>query len=230
MAEKFAVIGAGHFGTAIAVTLSKKGAEVMVIDTNQDKIDAINDEVSYAVCLDATDKKALMSQDIKGFDAVVVAIGQNFEARLLCAAVLLDIGVKKIICRSLGMSQRLILDKMGVTEILSPEDEVALIVAERLMNPSVISYLQLPDDHRIAEVLAPRKIAGRTYGDLNLRDRYKLSMITIKRDFLEIIDKQECTIQHIIGVPDTKTIIQPNDSLVIFGKNRDIERFIEINS
>jgi len=128
------------------------------------------------------------------------------------------------------MSQRLILDKMGVTEILSPEDEVALIVAERLMNPSVISYLQLPDDHRIAEVLAPRKIAGRTYGDLNLRDRYKLSMITIKRDFLEIIDKQECTIQHIIGVPDTKTIIQPNDSLVIFGKNRDIERFIEINS
>ncbi|MDD2344644.1 MAG: TrkA family potassium uptake protein [Bacteroidales bacterium] len=230
MAEKFAVIGAGHFGTAIAVTLSKKGAEVMVIDTNQDKIDAINDEVSYAVCLDATDKKALMSQDIKDFDAVVVAIGQNFEARLLCAAVLLDIGVKKIICRSLGMSQRLILDKMGVTEILSPEDEVALIVAERLMNPSVISYLQLPDDHRIAEVLAPRKIAGRTYGDLNLRDRYKLSMITIKRDFLEIIDKQECTIQHIIGVPDTKTIIQPNDSLVIFGKNRDIERFIEINS
>lgn len=230
MAEKFAVIGAGHFGTAIAVTLSKKGAEVMVIDTNQDKIDAINDEVSYAVCLDATDKKALMSQDIKGFDAVVVAIGQNFEARLLCAAVLLDIGVKKIICRSLGMSQRLILDKMGVTEILSPEDEVALIVAERLMNPSIISYLQLPDDHRIAEVLAPRKIAGRTYGDLNLRDRYKLSMITIKRDFLEIIDKQECTIQHIIGVPDTKTIIQPNDSLVIFGKNRDIERFIEINS
>ncbi|MDY0216244.1 MAG: TrkA family potassium uptake protein [Bacteroidales bacterium] len=230
MAEKFAVIGAGHFGTAIAVTLSKKGAEVMVIDTNQDKIDAINDEVSYAVCLDATDKKALMSQDIKDFDAVVVAIGQNFEARLLCAAVLLDIGVKKIICRSLGMSQRLILDKMGVTEILSPEDEVALIVAERLMNPSVISYLQLPDDHRIAEVLAPRKIAGRTYGDLNLRDRYKLSMITIKRDFQEIIDKQECTIQHIIGVSDTKTIIQPNDSLVIFGKNRDIERFIEINS
>lgn len=86
MAEKFAVIGAGHFGTAIAVTLSKKGAEVMVIDTNQDKIDAINDEVSYAVCLDATDKKALMSQDIKDFDAVVVAIGQNFEARLLCCS------------------------------------------------------------------------------------------------------------------------------------------------
>lgn len=230
MAEKFAVIGAGHFGSAIAVTLSKKGAEVMVIDTNQDKIDGINDEVSYAVSLDATDKKALMSQDIKDFDAVVVAIGQNFEARLLCAAVLLDIGVKKIICRSLGTSQRLILEKMGITEILSPEDEVAIIVAERLMNPSVISYLQLPDDYRIAEVLAPRKIAGRTYGDLSLRDRYKLSLITIKRDFQEFVDKQECVIQHIIGVPDTKTIIQPNDSLVIFGKNRDIERFIEINS
>lgn len=230
MAEKFAVIGAGHFGSAIATTLSKKGAEVMLIDTNQDKIDAISDDVAYAVSLDATDKKALMSQDIKEFDAVVVAIGQNFEARLLCAAVLLDIGIKKIICRSLGMSQRLILEKMGITEILSPEDEVAILVAERLMNPSVISYLQLPDDYRIAEVHAPRKIAGRTYGDLGLRDRYKLSLITIKRDFQEFVDKQECIIQHIIGVPDTKTIIQPNDSLVIFGKTRDIERFIEINS
>jgi trk system potassium uptake protein TrkA len=230
MAEKFAVIGAGHFGSAIAITLSKKGAEVMLIDTDQDRIDAFSDDVAYAVSLDATDKKALMSQDIKEFDAVVVAIGQNFEARLLCAAVLLDIGVKKIICRSLGMSQRLILEKMGITEILSPEDEVAILVAERLMNPSVISYLQLPDDYRIAEVLAPRKIAGRTYGDLALRDKYKLSMITIKRDFQEFVDKKECIIQHIIGVPDTKTIIQPNDSLVIFGKNRDIERFIEINN
>lgn len=230
MAEKFAVIGIGHFGKAIALTLSKKGAEVMAIDANPEIIDSINDEVAYAVTLDATDKRALMSQDIKDFDAVVISIGQNFEARLLCAAVLMDIGVKKIICRSLGTNQRLILQKMGIEDILSPEDEVAIIVAERLMNPSVISYLQLPDDFRIAEVVTPRKIAGRTYGDINFRDKYKLSLITIKRDFQEYVDKVECIIQHIIGVPDSKTIIQPNDSLVLFGKNRDIERFIEINS
>ncbi len=230
MAEKFAVIGLGHFGKAIALTLSKKGAEVMAIDIDPEEIDAINDDVAYAVSLDATDKRALMSQDIKEFDAVVVAIGQNFEARLLCSAVLMDIGVKKIICRSLGNNQRLILQKMGIEDILSPEDEVAIIVAERLMNPSVISYLQLPDDFRIAEVIAPRKIAGRTYGDINFRDKYKLSLISIKRDFQEYVDKVECTIQHMIGVPDSKTIIQPNDSLVVFGKTRDIERFIEINS
>ncbi len=227
--EKFAVIGVGHFGKAIALTLSKKGAEVMCIDINNEIIDSISDEVSYAVALDATDKKALISQDIKDFDAVVVSIGQNFEKRLLCAAVLLDIGVKRIICRSLGKSQRLILEKMGITEILSPEDEIAIIVAERLLNPSIVSYLQLPDDYRIAEVIAPRKIAGRTLGDIDIRDKYKLSLITIKREFQEMVDNKKCYIQHIIGVPDSKTIVQPKDNLVLFGKTRDLDRFIEIN-
>ncbi len=227
--EKFAVIGIGHFGRAISLTLSKKGAEVMCIDINSELIDAISDDVAYAVTLDATDKKALLSQDIKDFDAIVVAIGQNFEKRLLCAAVLLDLGVKRIICRSLGKSQRLILEKMGITEILSPEDEIALIVAERLLNPSIVSYLQLPDDYRIAEVIAPRKLSGRTLGDIDIRDRYKLSLITIKREFKEIVQNKDCIIQHIIGVPDSKTIIQPKDNLVLFGKTRDIDKFIEIN-
>jgi trk system potassium uptake protein TrkA len=229
ISEKFAVIGIGHFGRAIALTLSKKGAEVMAIDTNQEIIDSISDDVAYAVTLDATDRKALISQDIKDFDAVIVSIGQNFEQRLLCAAVLMDIGVKRIICRSLGISQRLILDKMGIEEILSPEDEVAIIVGERLLNPSIISYLQLPDDYRIAEVIAPRKTTGRTLYDIDIRDRYKLSLVTIKREFQEIVDKKRQMIQHIIGVPDSKAIIQHNDTLVLFGKTRDIDRFIEIN-
>lgn len=229
ISEKFAVIGVGHFGRAIALTLSKKGAEVMAIDTNQEIIDSISDDVAYAITLDATDRKALLSQDIKSFDAVVVSIGQNFEQRLLCAAVLLDLGVKRIICRSLGKSQRLIIEKMGINEILSPEDEVAIIVAERLLNPNIISYLQLPDDYRIAEVIAPRKTTGRTLFDIDIRDRYKLSLVTIKREFQEVVEKKKAMVQHIIGVPDSKAIIQLNDTLVLFGKTRDIDRFIEIN-
>lgn len=229
VSEKFAVIGVGHFGRAIALTLSKRGAEVMAIDTNEEIIDSISDDVAYAVTLDATDRRALMSQDIKDFDAVIISIGQNFEQRLLCAAVLLDIGVKRIICRSLGKSQRLILEKMGIDEILSPEDEVAIIVCERLLNPNIVSYLQLPDDYRIAEVIAPRKTNGRTLNDIDIRDRYKLSLVTVKREFQEVVDNKKQMIQHIMGVPDSKSIIQFNDTLVVFGKTRDIDRFIEIN-
>lgn len=227
---KFAVIGIGHFGRAIAINLSRRGADVMVIDNDHERIDHISDDVSYAVALDATDKKALLSQDIKSFDVVIVAIGSNFEQRLLCAALLLDLGIKRIICRSLGKNQRIILEKMGITEILSPEDEVGTALARRLMSPSMVSYLDLSDDYCVMEIIAPKRICGIMLGQIGLRDKYKLSLITIKRAFTEIRKGVEKEIQHVIGVPDTKTVIQEKDTLILFGKNRDIEKFVEINS
>ena len=228
--EKFAVIGIGHFGRSIALNLSRKGADVMAIDNNYERIDQISDDVSYAVTLDATDKKALLSQDIKSFDVVIVAIGSNFEQRLLCAALLLDLGIKRIICRALGRNQRIILEKMGITEILSPEDEVGTSLARRLMNPSMISYLDLPDDYAVMEIITPKLICNVPLGKIGLRDKYKLSLITIKRNFTEVHKGVETEIKHVLGVPDTKTMIQEKDTLILFGRNRDIEKFVEINN
>ncbi|MDR0604581.1 MAG: TrkA family potassium uptake protein [Bacteroidales bacterium] len=228
--EKFAVIGIGHFGRAIALNLSRKGADVMAIDSNYERIDQISDEVSYAVTLDATDKKALLSQDIKSFDVVIVAIGANFEQRLLCVALLLDLGIKRIICRALGRNQRIILEKMGITEILSPEDEVGTSLARRLMNPSMLSYLDLSDDYIVMEIIAPKHICGVALGKIDLRDKYKLSLITIKRAFTEVHKGVTTKTKHVLGVPDTKTIIEEKDTLILFGRNRDIEKFVEINN
>ena len=122
--EKFAVIGAGHFGQAISHALSEKGFEVLVVDSNISVVQDISEEVAYAVCADATSKRALQNENIQDFDAVIVSIGNDFVGRLLCTANLLDLGVKRIICRVMGKSQRTILEKMGITEFLSPEDEV----------------------------------------------------------------------------------------------------------
>lgn len=140
---KYAVIGLGLFGTAIAKKLAKKGAEVLAIDNNEDHIDEIKDEVAYAVCLDATDKKALKSQNIEDYDAVVVAIGENFEALLLCVVYLQELNIKRIIARANGIHQRKILEKIGIKEILSPEDEVGNVVAERLLNPNLLSVFTI---------------------------------------------------------------------------------------
>jgi len=229
-AHKFAVIGIGQFGRAIAKVLSSRGAEVLAIDSDLDIISGFSDEVACAVALDATDKKALLSQNIEEFDAVVVAIGSDFEQRLLCSSLLLDLKVKRVITRANGENQRIILEKMGVKEILSPEEEVGIIVAERLLNPSIVSYLQLPDDHRIVEVISPKKCVNRTFGDIDLRDRYKLSLVTVKKEIIFIKDGREVSEHHIAGVPDSKQVLESTDRLVIFGRNRDIERFIEINS
>lgn len=230
MDKKFAVIGLGQFGRAIAKKLSFRGAEVLAIDMNHELVDNIKDDVAMAVSLDATDKKALMAHNITDFNAVVVAIGENFEQRLLCASLLLDLNVKRVIARANGRNQRIILSKMGIKEILSPEDEVGVIIAERLINPSIVSYLQLPDDYRIVELNAPAKISNRTIEDLDLRDKYKLSLITIKKQYNFRRDGNDETEYHIQGVPNSKTIIEPTDSIVIFGKNKDIEKFTEINS
>ena len=227
--ERFAIIGAGHFGSAIATALSQKGAEVLVIDSDINVVQDISEDVAYAVCIDATNKKALVGENITDFDAVIVTIGNDFIQRLLCAANLIDLGVQRIICRTMGDNQRFILEKMGIREFISPEDEIGALFAERLLNPNILSYLQLPDDFRIAEILAPTRLIGMALGDIAFRDNHRLSLITIRRAYEELIDDKAGTTEHIIGVPDNSTLIQENDCFVLFGQTHDIENFIKIN-
>lgn len=229
MRSKYVVIGLGQFGGAIARVLSQKGAEVLAIDIDQANVEAISDEVAVAVQMDATDRKALMAHNIQSFDGVIVAIGENFEQLIHCVVVLQELGIKRIMARARGKNQKLILERLGIKEILSPEDEVGMIVAERLVNPSMLSYLQLPDDYRIVEIKAPPKMITRTVGECNLRDRYRLSIITIKRETERKVDNKIVLEQHIEGVPSSDAKILTNDTLVLFGTIKDIDRFIEIN-
>ncbi|MCB8994664.1 MAG: TrkA family potassium uptake protein [Bacteroidales bacterium] len=226
---KFAVIGLGQFGKAIARSLAKKGADVLAIDTDPEVINNISDHVAYAVLMDGSDKKALLSNDINDFDAVIVTIGQDFQQLLMCTVVLMELKVKRIIARATGKNSRMILEKMGVKEILSPEDEVGVIVAERLTNPSLVSYLQLPDEYRVAEIKTPPNLVGRTLEEINPRDKYNLSLITIKAEEEPGEDDDISTSHHIKGVPTSATIIEENDFLIVFGKDKDIQKFIEIN-
>ncbi len=227
--NKFAVIGVGRYGSTIARRMSMKGAEVFCFDMDEEKIDNIKDEVFFAMVLDTTDDKALISQNIADVDAVVVAIGENFEATILTCAHLLDLGVKRVIARAHGPQQKMILEKIGVKEILLPEDEVAYVIAERLLNPSILSFLQLPDDYEIAEIKAPRNIANRTLNDIELRNKYHLTLITIKREFDEKDGNELVKENHILGVPNSETVVYDSDTLIVFGTSKDVARFIEIN-
>lgn len=227
--SKFAVIGVGRYGSTIAKRLAEKGAQVFAFDPNEEKIESIKDEVAYAVTMDATDFRALRAQNLSEMDAVVVAIGENFEATILTTVHLIDLGVKRVICRASGPQQRLILEKIGVTEILTPEDEVAYVVREKLLNPNIVSFLQLPDDHEIAEIRAPKGVVGRTCDDVGFRNKYEMTLITIKRQYEMTKNGKDCTEQHIVGVPKEDTVIQEKDTLVIFGAAKSVERFISIN-
>lgn len=230
MARRYAVIGLGQFGRAIATTLAQKGVEVIAIDNSEQHVDNLKDDVAMAICMDATDQKALRAQGIQEMDAVVLAIGKDFEALLLCAAHLLELKCKRIIARGHGKHQRMILERLGVEEVLSPEDEVGKIVAERLLNPNIISYLEMPDGFEIVEIRAPKAVINRTLEDIGCRDKYKLTVITIKREFQELRGGELITEQHVLGVPSSKTVVTENDTLMIFGQVKDIQRFTDINA
>lgn len=227
--SKFAVIGVGRYGSAIARRLSEKGAQVFAFDPREEKIESIKDDVAFAVTLDATDIRALSAQSLDEMDAAVVAIGENFEATVLTCVHLQDLGVKRIIARASGDHQRLILEKIGIQEILTPENEVAFVVREKLLNPNIVSFLQLPDDHEIAEVRAPKGCVGRTIDDVGFRNKYEMTLITIKREYEITRNGEISTELHIIGVPKNDMEIKDRDTLVVFGTSKSVERFLEIN-
>jgi trk system potassium uptake protein TrkA len=222
MADKFAVIGLGQFGSAIAKKLAEKGAEILAIDSDPDKVESIRDYVTYGVTLDATSRPALESQNIADMDAVVVSIGQNFECTMLTVVQLQSLGVKRLMARAQGETQRRILTKLGVEEILSPEEEVGKNVADRLITPGMLMAVQLPDNYEIVEVEAPKSTVGRSLEDIGLAKKYKLSLVTLLR--------KSNGDHHIMGVPDQDTVVEPNDLMVVFGTTKDVERFIHINA
>ncbi|MBM3170806.1 MAG: TrkA family potassium uptake protein [Bacteroidetes bacterium] len=228
---RYAVIGLGLFGTSIARELSRRGAEVLAIDNVEHQVEGVSGDVAFGVTMDATDLKALKAQNIHEMDAVIVAIGEGkFDTMLLCVVLLLELKVKRIIARAEGPRQRMILEKIGCKEILSPEDEVAMLVAERLINPNIIYYMPLPDNYEIVEIKTPPSVANRSLADINLRNRYQIDLITIKREVAHV-NREGSTIteKHILGVVGQDTILLATDTLLVFGIDQDIQRFIEIN-
>lgn len=229
MTNRFAVIGLGQFGESIARTLSDSGAEVLAIDIDLDKVEAIKDDVAYAVALDSTDVKALKAQNIQDMDAIVVAIGENFEGLLLTTVLLLELEVERIIARAANSQQRMILEKMGIEEILSPEETVGKTVAEMLLHPNMKSFLPLPDDYEIVEINTPARVVDQTISEIGLREKYNLNLITVKRLYDEKVDGQLQQVEHIIGVPRADTFLKETDIMIILGKSKDVNKFIEVN-
>ena len=229
MNDKFAVIGLGLLGTGIARALANRGAEVLAIDNDNQKVEDIKEEVAHAVQMDSTDDRALKAQNLQDMDAVVVAIGHNFEGLLLTTVLLNEIGVKRIITRISSKHQRMILEKIGITEMFSPDEEVGKTVAEKLIHPDVKSFLPLPDDYEIIEIKTPKRVANKSIHEISLRERYNLNLITIKRQFQEEVQGEMLPVEHVIGVPKSDTVLLASDIIILLGKSYDVDRFVEMN-
>ncbi len=223
--NKFCVIGLGYFGFNLALYLTERGAEVIAIDNKEERIELLKDRVAVPVKADATDIKALKKLGIADMDAAIVAIGEGFEASINTLYNLQEIGVKKIFTRVISPMHEKLVKLMNVEEILLPEAEAAKHLANRLIIPGLIDFIELDTHFGIFETAAPADFIGQTLTQVDLRKNYNLNLVTIKSEVKKGFFEQH-QYGNIVGIPSPDYIFNDKDILVLFGLNEDIEKFL----
>ncbi len=221
--ERFAVIGLGRFGKKLAIALAMSGAEVVAIDRNRDEIELIRDQVSLAVRLDSTDEEALKAQGIDKIDVAIIGIGQEgFESAILTVVNLKQMGVKKILARAESPVSGEVFSKVGATDVIYPEIESAQRWAYKLIAPQIGEKIDFAPGYSLARVTAPASFDGKTVMDLQLRQKYKVNLVAIKRD--EHGKKKKADSSQIINVPMPGTVVYENDILMVAGSDADLAK------
>ena len=179
--QTFAIIGLGRFGSAMATTLTELGQDVIGIDANEERVQRHADVIRSAVQLDANDERALRAVGVQDVDVAIISIGENIEASLLAVMLVKDLGVRRIIAKAVTALHGRILERIGVDRVIFPERDMAIRVAHSLVVANVLEYIELSRDFSIIEMPAPDEFAGKSLRELQLRNRYGLTLIAIKR-------------------------------------------------
>ncbi len=230
MRRKFAILGLGHFGLNLCLHLMQRNCEVLAIDIDEERVEKVRDRVSHAMILDTSDKRALSGLGLEEMDAVVVAIGENFEASLLTTAHLQEMSVKNIINRVMSPVHERLLKLMKVDSLILPEGDAAFQLSRKMTMTGVVDGLELTKDYSIIEVGVPKKFVGKKLEELNLRKNYQLNLITVMRlsgDGSEMLTLGERPQVEVLGIPTNDLIFDEKDILVLFGREKHLKSFIE---
>ncbi|MEW6001849.1 MAG: TrkA family potassium uptake protein [Nitrospirota bacterium] len=220
MKRQFAVIGLGRFGYSVAKTLVELDSEVTAIDREEEKVKAVADFVTYAVQLDAMDEKALRSAGVQNVDTAIVSIGEKIEANILVVMLLKEMGIKNIIAKAVTSLHGKVLENLGVQRIVYPERDMAVRVAHSLIRPHVLEQLELSKEYSIVELPTPKDFVGKSLMESQLRSKFGVNLIAIKRKVLEKGIERE--VWNVNPLPTD--VMEEGDILVLIGSNKDLER------
>jgi len=212
--KRFAVIGLGNFGFHTAKALYESGNEVVAIDMDKTRVQAIGSYSTEAIVLNATDKTALRSLGLEDMDAVVVATGTNISNSVLICLYLQEIGVKRILAKAIDEDHETILKRMGAAEIIHPERDIALRVARSLSKPNLLDFVPLAEGFELVEIGPPREFISKSLRQLELRTKYNVFIIAI----------QETVPENFVFVPPADFILKDSDVLIMLGRTEDIDR------
>jgi len=212
--KQFLVIGAGRFGSSVARNLFKLGHDVMVMDNDEDKVQQFSDEVTNAVKADASSETCLKALDINSFDTVVLAIGDDMQASIMAAILLIELGAKRIVAKAKTELHGKVLEKVGVNQVVFPERDMGQKLARSLIAPTIIDMIELSDDYSVVEVNAPKEMLGKSLKELNLRARYGISIIALRRN----------NGNKTIISPVAEDVIEKEDIIVAIGENKYLKK------
>ncbi len=204
--KQFVVVGLGRFGSSVACTLAGMGYEVLAIDSREEPIQELANTVTHAVQADATDEAAMRELGIRNFDVVVVAIG-DLQASILSTIVAQELGVAKIIAKAKTEIHGKVLDKVGATRVVYPERDMGVRLAHNLISGNIIEHLQLVPGYSIVEIKAKEAFVGKSLRQLDLRARYGINIVGIKRA------------ERIIVGPGPDDLVLEGDVLISIGKD-----------
>lgn len=207
---QFVVIGLGRFGKSVATTLASLGKEVLAIDKNVENVREMEGKVTSAVLADSTVNNVLHSLGVQNFECAIVCIGDNLQDSILTTLTCKDLGVNYVVAKAQNEQHKKVLERIGADMVVFPENYMGKKVANMLANPSMNEIMNLTEDFRIMEITTPDNWENKSIGETNIRKKYNISIVFIKRG------------EEVI-YPDSETILMENDILVVAGNINKIK-------
>jgi trk system potassium uptake protein TrkA len=225
--EKFMIIGLGIFGSELAIDLSRKGQQVIGVDSDRERVNRLKDILENTFIIDSTNLKGMSTLPLMETDWIIVAIGENEGASLMTVGILKSLGVNKIICRSLSKTHEYILDAMNINDIVHPEKEAAQQLSHRLTYNLGKEMLFIDNDHSVTETLIPSWMVNKQLAELDIRGKFKVNIISVLRDENVSKIKSKTVIEKLCkGVITPEFLFLEGDIIVTFGKNDDIKEMM----
>ena len=216
MMKPILLIGLGRFGRHIAMKLDELNHQVMAIDRNEERVDAILPYVTNAQIGDATKEGFMESLGVRNFDVCIVAIGDNFQSSLEATSLLSELGAKYVVSRAARDVHAKFLLKNGADEVIYPEKQMAEWAAIRYSADHILDYVELDDEHAIFEISVPENWVGSTVGQLDIRNKHNINIMAFKHQGVMNLNIKSDT-----PVPE-------NNTMLVLGNIRDIQKCFHI--
>lgn len=227
MEKVFAVIGLGAFGRQLCTTLTENGGKVIAIDNDPLLVDQMNETVTKAILLDSTDEKALSGLLKDEVDIAIVAIGDNVEASILTTAILKHLSVPYVVSRSVTDIHQKVLNQVGANEVINLELGGGVRLAKRLISPQVMEKISFSAEYSLSEIILPSGFYGKTVSSLQLKEKFNLNLIFIKRILLDIDEAGNPEKEVKIIITEDSVELLENDILIVAGNNKNIDDFVK---